>query len=106
MPALARALSNEALADVTAQIRGSVPPDAMCTFIKYMLPGMNLAERLDMLGGMQRFAPPEIFELFRGAAQRALPAHDYQVIASRLGVATPADASIDSVASAGPPSTP
>jgi hemerythrin-like domain-containing protein len=87
MPALGRALSNEALAGVTAQIRGSVPPDDMCIFIKYMVPGMNPVERLDMLGGMHRFAPPEIFELFRGAAQRALPAQDYQVIASRLGIA-------------------
>ena len=87
MPALARAMSNEALAGLTAQIRGSVPPEDMCVFIKYMVPGMNLAERLDMLGGMHRFAPPEIFELFRAAAQRALHARDYDVIASRLGIA-------------------
>ena len=87
MPALGRALSNEALAGVTAQIRGSVAPDDMCIFIKYMVPGMNLAERMDMLGGMHRVAPPEIFELFRAAAQRALPASEYQQIASRLGIA-------------------
>lgn len=85
MPALNRALSNAELEQVTHQIRGSVPPHEMCVFIKYMAPGMSFAERLDMLGGMYRFAPKEIFELFRGAAEKALPAHEYAAVAQKAG---------------------
>ncbi len=43
----------------------------MCVFIRYMVPAMNPAERLDMLGGMHAGAPPEIFEMFRAAAEAA-----------------------------------
>jgi hypothetical protein len=85
MPALNRALSDRALEEVTQQIRGSVPPPDMCVFIKYMVRGMNPAERTDMLGGMFRFAPPEIFEQFRSAAEAALPASAYRDVAQRAG---------------------
>jgi Hemerythrin HHE cation binding domain len=85
MPALNRALPDSALAEVTQQIRGSVPPADMCVFIKYMVRGMNLPERTDMLGGMYQFAPAEIFELFRAAAERALPPAEYRAVAVRAG---------------------
>lgn len=87
MPALNRALPNDALEALTGQIRGSVPPPDMCVFIRYMVPAMNFDERLDMLGGMYAGAPPEIFEMFRAAAQAALPAPDYAAVAAAAGFA-------------------
>jgi hypothetical protein len=87
MPALNAAMSDEQLAALTDQIRGSVPPPDMCVFIGYMAPAMNHAERLDMLGGMHRFAPPEIFELFRAAAEAALDPADYRAVAGAAGFA-------------------
>lgn len=87
MPALNRAMSDAELEALTDQIRGSVPPPDMCVFIRYMVPSMNFAERLDMLGGMYRFAPPEIFEMFRGAAEAALAPADYRAVAEAAGFA-------------------
>jgi hypothetical protein len=81
MPALNAALNDAELAEVTRLIRTSVPPAEMCIFIRYMVPAMNFAERLDMLGGMHEGAPPEIFELFRAAAQACLPEDDYRAVA-------------------------
>lgn len=75
------------LAAVTDAIRGSVPPDEMCTFIRYMVPSMNLPERVDMLGGMHAGAPPEIFEQFRAAAEACLPAPAYRAVADAAGFA-------------------
>jgi hypothetical protein len=43
------------------------------------------AERVDMLGGMHAGAPPEIFEMFRAAAQACLPADDYHAVALAAG---------------------
>ena len=85
MPALNRALTDAELEQVTFQIRVSVPPPEMCVFIRYMVPSMNFAERLDMLGGMHAGAPPEIFEMFRAAAEAALPAADYLAVAVASG---------------------
>lgn len=87
MPALNAALDNDALEAVTNQIRGSVPPDDMCVFIRYMVPSMNFSERLDMLGGMHAGAPPEIFEMFRAAAEACLPADEYAAVATAGGFA-------------------
>ena len=87
MPALQAAMSDHELEAVTVQIRTSVPPPEMCVFIKYMVPSMNFAERLDMLGGMYQGAPPEIFEMFRAAAEACLPADEYLDVARAGGFA-------------------
>ena len=87
MPALNAAMSDDELAEVTNRIRGSVPPVEMCVFIRYMAPSMNFSERLDMLGGMFQFAPPEIFEMFRAAAQDCLDPADYRAVATAAGFA-------------------
>jgi len=40
-----------------------------------------------MLGGMHRFAPPEIFEVFRAEAEAALDPADYRAGAGAAGFA-------------------
>jgi hypothetical protein len=87
MPALNAAMSNDELAAVTAAIRGSVTPEDMCIFIRYMVPSMNFAERLDMLGGMHAGAPPAVFEMFRRAAEGVLAAKEYARVAQAAGFA-------------------
>jgi hypothetical protein len=85
MPALNRAMTNAELEVITGAIRGSVPPPEMCVYMRYMVPAMNFAERCDMLGGMHAGAPPEIFEMFRTAAQDCLDAADYEAVATAVG---------------------
>ena len=87
MPALDRVLPDEDLERVTNQIRGNVPPADMCRYLHYMVPAMTFSERLDMLGGMHAGAPPEIFELFRDAAERALSEPEFQAVALAVGFA-------------------
>lgn len=85
MPPLNAGMSDDELAEVTGIIRGSVPPPDMCVFIRYMVPAMDLSERVDMLGGMHQGAPPEIFELFRAAAEACLSPADYRAVADTAG---------------------
>ena len=59
----------------------------MCTYIRYMVPAMNFTERLDMLGGMYAGATPEVFDMFRHAAQSALTPSDFEAIALAVGFA-------------------
>jgi hypothetical protein len=87
MPALNAALSDAELADVTAVIRGSVPPPDMCVFMRYMVPGMNLDERAGMLSDMHANAPADVFELFRSAAEAALSPAEYRTLSERAGFA-------------------
>ena len=87
MPALNAAMSDADLEALTNQIRGSVPPADMCTYIRYMVPAMNFTERLDMLGGMYVGAPPDVFDMFRHAAESALAPLEFEAIALAVGFA-------------------
>jgi hypothetical protein len=62
-----------------------VPPPDMCVFMRYMVPGMNLDERADMLSDMHANAPADVFELFRSAAEAALSPAEYRTLAERAG---------------------
>jgi hypothetical protein len=87
MPALSSAMSDADLEAVTHQIRGSVPPADMCTYLRYMIPALNFTERLDLLGGMYAGVSPEVFDMFRQAAQSALPPPEFEAIALAVGFA-------------------
>jgi hypothetical protein len=87
MRALRDAMSVAELFEVDMALRASVPPPMMCAFIAVMAPAMNPEERTNMLGGMQAGAPPEIFELFRAAAEAALDPASYRAVATQLGLA-------------------
>lgn len=85
MPALAAAIPRADLVELTDQLRGTIPPPEMARFMQSMLPAMNLAERVDMLGGMSQ-APPEIWDVFRAAAQQALSTAEFDEVAVRIGL--------------------
>lgn len=84
MPLLHASVPGEELMAITMAIRTSVPPPDMCVFLRYMLPAMNLDERTATLGGMKAGAPPEIFNLFWGVAERSLPPSALEAVADRL----------------------
>ena len=83
MPALNAALRDRDLETVTIQIRSSVPPADMSVLIRYTVPAMEFAERLDMLAG----APAEIFEQFRATTHAALPPQGYEAVVLAAGFA-------------------
>lgn len=87
MPMLNAAMSDAELEAVTHRLRGSVPPADMCIYLRYMVPAMNFTERLDLLGGMYAGAPPEVFDLFRDAAESALTPPEFEAIALAVGFA-------------------
>jgi len=85
MPALRAAMPTDELVAVDMAIRGSLPPEEMAEVMTYMLPAMDVEERAEMLGGMA-MAPPDIFSLFRAAAQAALSAADWAQVSQRIGI--------------------
>lgn len=84
MPALNAGADADELGQIVMQIRMSVPPPDMCTFLRYMLPAMNPEERASTLGGMKMGAPPEIFAMFWAAAEASLDEHDLAVVTAKI----------------------
>lgn len=68
MPALWEKLDDAAIMEVHERIVASIPPEKMERFLRWMLPAMNLAERVRMLGGMRANAPRPVFDFVRGLA--------------------------------------
>jgi hypothetical protein len=51
-----------------------------------MLPAMNIEDQVELLGGMQAGAPPEVFGGMLGLAHSVLDPTRYAALARRLGV--------------------
>ena len=85
-PELSISMGPDELAAVNAAIVASIPPDEVAVALRLMLPAMNVDDRVEMLGGMQAAAPPEVFEGVLGLAGQVLDERAYGVTAARLGV--------------------
>jgi hypothetical protein len=87
MPTLERVIGVEAVIGIHMAIVSSIPPDEMARSLAFMLPAMNLDDRVEMLTGMRMSAPPEAFDAVTGLARSVLDPADYGALAGRLGLA-------------------
>jgi hypothetical protein len=86
MPALAAVMPVEDVIAVDQAIVASIPPDQMAIGLGLMLPAMNIEDRVELLGGMQAGAPPEVFAGVWALAGSLLTPADHAALAARLGL--------------------
>jgi hypothetical protein len=86
MPALAAVMSVDEVMAVDRAIVATIPPEQMGWSLGFMLPAMNLEDRVELLGGMQAGAPPEVFAGVWALAGSVLEACDHAALARRLGL--------------------
>lgn len=86
MPALDAVVGTDELAAVDAAIVAGIPPEQMAASLGLMLPAMNVDDRLELLGGVQAGAPPEVFAGVWALAGSLLDTPDHQALAARLGL--------------------
>ena len=87
MPTLEAGLGVPRVLELHHAILGSIPPDEMAEALSLMIPAINVEDRVEMLGGMQMEAPPEVFAGAWVLAGSVLPADDYELLGRRLGLA-------------------
>jgi hypothetical protein len=87
MPQLERAIGVEQCGGLHGAIVGSIPPDDLARSLAFMLPAMNVEDRMEMLGGIRMAAPPEAFDAIVGLARSVLQPADFAALATRLAVA-------------------
>lgn len=86
MPALESAVGVEAVVAMNQAIVGSIPPDEMARSLAFMLPAMNVDDRVEMLAGMREGAPPEVFAGVVDLAHSVLRPADVTAVTTRLGL--------------------
>jgi hypothetical protein len=87
MPAIEDAVGVEACAALHHAIVSSIPPGEMAKSLAFMLPAMNVDDRVELLGGMRAGAPAEVFEGVWGLASSVLAPPDLAALAARLEIA-------------------
>lgn len=82
--ALWAAYSDAELERIEGELVASIPPEAMAMIAPWMLRYVSHAERVTLLAGMRKGAPPEVFEGMLGLAAAQLGARDWGKLALAL----------------------
>lgn len=85
MPELERAVGVDAVAAIHTAIVTSIPPAEMATSLSVMIPAMNVEDRVELLGGMQSGAPPEVFDGVWSLVGSLLEPYEFAALGRRLG---------------------
>lgn len=70
---------------MVGKIVGRISPQDMAMMLRYILPGMNDAERGVFLLNLKAGAPPQVFTNVQGLAQAVLHPKDWQKLSAQLG---------------------
>jgi len=77
-------LSDDALVGVRAKLQGAIPPARFAEWFAYMVPAMNVQERIGVLTGIKLNAPPAAFEALGDVARSALGKERWSQVESSL----------------------
>ena len=66
---------------------GSLTPQELAESGALMLPAMNVEDRVELLGGAQAGAPPEVFAGMLDLTRSVISPSDFAQVTARLGVA-------------------
>jgi len=78
--------ADDELAAIEHALVASIPPDKMASFLRWMIPALNHAERVTLLRGIAQGAPAEVVEGVLGIARARLSARDWARLESALVV--------------------
>ena len=84
MPTLERAIGPDGCGALHAAIVSSIPPDEMARSLAFMLPAMNVDDRVELLSGIRMGAPAEAFAAVVDLARSVLAPADATALARRL----------------------
>jgi hypothetical protein len=76
--------TDDELANVRAELQGSIPPPRFAEWFALMVPAMNLQERIGVLTGMKMNAPPPVFEAMSGVARKSIGEDAWAKVAAAL----------------------
>jgi len=80
--------SDDELRAIEHRIIASIDAETMMGFLRLMVPAMNHAERMEMLGGMRAGMPAAVFEgVLGGVVRPSLGEAEFSRLAADLGVA-------------------
>ena len=74
------------LLDIHGALLAAIPPQEMAQVLRWMIPALNHAERVELLAGMRQGAPAPVFQGVLALARAHLAPRDWDKLAAALGV--------------------
>ena len=91
LQALHEAFTDEELQAIESRIVSAIPPAKMMAYSKLMMPALNHAERVDLLGKMRDVMPEAVFNaLLSEAVRPSLKTEDYSALIDEMTLRTAA----------------
>jgi len=85
VPMMRLRFTDEQMRTMRGTIMRSMPPERMASFLRWMLPSLNLAELTAMAAGAKASLPPEQFRFVTDIAAKHVPPARWQLVQQRLG---------------------
>ncbi|GMV16451.1 MAG: hypothetical protein HS104_19025 [Polyangiaceae bacterium] len=82
--------TDQEILEIEHALVGSIAPDKMMSFMRWMLPAMSPAERARMLSGIRAGAPPEVFAAILAGVEPALAPRDREKLEAALALSAAA----------------
>jgi len=79
--------SDEELRQIERSIVAQTPPQTVAAVMRWMIPSITPAERVQLLTGIRETAPAQVFEGVAAIARRSLSERDWYRLATKLGIA-------------------
>jgi hypothetical protein len=86
MPALISEFGMEEVLRMHVALVSSIPPQDLAKSLAFMLPAMNVEDRVELVGNIRESAPAPAFQGVWGLARSVLEPADFASLAQRLGI--------------------
>ena len=85
VPAMKEHFTDDQLRALQGQIIGSMPPERVGNYLRWMLPSLNLAELTGFIAGVKHGAPPEVLRMVAGVGTANVDPARWATVRERVG---------------------
>jgi hypothetical protein len=85
VPAMKEHFTDDQLRTMQGKIMGSMPPERLAGYLRWMLPSLNLAELTRIMGGVKHGAPPEFLKFVTGIGAANVDPARWAAVQERVG---------------------
>jgi len=86
VPFMREHFSDDQMRAMRGAIMRGMPPDRLASILGWMFPSLNIDELTEMVGGIKRTSPPEVFQFISGIATKHLTPERWRQVTERVGL--------------------
>jgi Hemerythrin HHE cation binding domain len=85
VPAMQQHFTDDQMRAMQGAIMGSMPPERLASYLRWMLPSLTLSELTGILGGVKAGAPPQFFQFVTGVGEAHVDPTRWAAVRARVG---------------------